>query len=165
MPLPSISRLFFMLLFCSCVLCPTEHTCNSAPPILSKKKFQSNFHPFSPRLCVTNSTSIVPEPCLSVPVSCNFFFLIFRFSKHEESKNRRLSWCFLWARENQNQRTVSWGYFRNLKEPSVEVISETSKNRQLRLFHKHQRTVSWGYFTNIKEPTVFIKEPAKNLCD
>jgi hypothetical protein len=43
----------------------------------------------------------------------------FRFSKHEESKNRRLSWCFLLGGERI--RT---------EEPSVEVISETSKNRR-----------------------------------
>jgi hypothetical protein len=137
MPLPSISRLLFMLLFCSCVLCPTEHTCNSAPPILSKKKFQSNFHPFSPRLLCNKQHKYCPR---TVSVCSSVMQLFF--------SNLQIASSCSCSQNMKNQRTVVcpgvfFGRERiRIKEPSVAVISETSKNRQLRLFHKHQRTVS-----------------------
>ncbi len=134
MPLPSISPLF-MLLFCSCVLCPTEQFSSS---YLVKEEFSVKFSPFlAPDYCLTNSTSIVPEPCLSVPVLCSYFLSSksqqrFRFSKHERIKQPSVHPGVFFGGAVGGERI-------RIKEPSVEVVSETSKNRQFS-WKNRQRT-------------------------
>ncbi len=139
MPLPSISPLFSCY-YSAVVFCAEMSTCNSSPCNFSKKNFQSNFHPFSPRWLFIKQHKVLYQNLVrSVPVLCSYFWSSnsqqqqqrFRFSKHEESKNRRLFWCFLWGRKNQNQRTVS----------------------QLRLFQKHQRTNSFHERTGTEPVT------------
>lgn len=110
-------------------------------PSFERRIFSQIFTLSHPDYYLSNSTRLLYQNLVrSVPVLCSYFLSSnshqqqqqrFRFSKHEESKNRRLFWCFLWGRKNQNQRTFS----------------------QLRLFQKHQRTNSFHERTGTEPVT------------
>jgi len=138
MPLPSISPLF-MLLFCSCVLCPTEQFSSS---YLVKEEFSVKFSPFlAPRLLFNKQHKHCTRT-LSVCSSVTQLILIFKEPAAVQVlktwKNQTTvcpSWCFLWRGGGGGER------------------ESESKNRQLRLFQKHQRTDSFHERTG-KEPVI-----------
>jgi hypothetical protein len=125
MPLPSISSSVFMLFILQLCSVPNWAVAiQLLPSSCQRKNSQSNFHPFWPRLLFNKQHNYCTRTfdclfqCYAVFVWSSNSQQRSRFSKHEESKNRRLSWCFLGGGEKASE----------------------SKNRQLRLFPKHQRT-------------------------
>ncbi len=132
MPLPSISPLFSCY-YSAVVFCAQLSTCNSAPPIFSKTNFQSNFHPFSPRLLFIKQHKYCTRT-LSDLFQCYavIFYLQIASSSRSGSQNMK------------NQRTVICpgvfvgGERTRIKEPSVEVISEASKNQQFSGKNRHR---------------------------
>ncbi len=134
-PLPSISPLFSCY-YSAIVFRAQLSTCNSAPPIFWKTNFQSNFHPFSPRLLFIKQHKYCTRT-LSDLFQC--YAVIFDLQIASSSSSSGSG-----SQNMKNQRTVSVLVFSlGEKEPesknrqSVEVISEASKNQQLSWKNRH----------------------------
>ncbi len=129
----------FMLLFCNCVPCPTEHLQFSSSHLL-KDEFSVKFSPFLTQITIYQTAQSYCTRTLSDLFQCYAVIFYLQIATSSSSSGSG-------SQNMKNQRTVvcSGVFFggerTRIKEPSV----------------------SWGYFRSIKEPTVLMKEPAQNL--
>ncbi len=100
-------------------------------PSFERRIFSQIFTLSHPDYYLSNSTRLLYQNLVrSVPVLCSYFWSSnsrhqqqqqrFRFSKHEESKNRLCSGVFFGGERTRiKEPSVSWGYFRSIKEPTA----------------------------------------------